>query len=178
MRDTTRTWGYALSAEELRPVREAGDEFRIRWAAINPPWPHSFDGTVKDALAIDYLHYEGLEFPKCGIEGAALVCGEVLRRSARLEWVCSHRGNWVLASPEDMWSQVVISPLARVDEIQFAGTPQFGRFSRFLVRAAIDAFPFVASGAQDDLRQLVVELHGEDEIVALETALQELRPPG
>src|ERR671912_792242 len=87
---TMREWGYPVPPEELVAVSEAADAFRKLWASIRPPWPHAFDGTVNDVRAIDYLDYEGINFPKCGIEGAALVCGEVLRRAAGLEWVTSY----------------------------------------------------------------------------------------
>src|SRR5688572_26222463 len=147
-----REWGYPIPPEELVAVSQAADAFRKLWASIRPPWPHAFDGTVNDVRAIDYLHYEGIGFPRCGIEGAALVCGEVLRRAARLEWVTSYRGDWFVASPEELWPGIAVCPVVRVHEVQFAAAPQFGRFMWFLSRAALDCLPFVSSEAEPAVR--------------------------
>jgi hypothetical protein len=167
-----RHWGFPVPPEELAAVDEAADAFRTLWASIRPPWPHAFDGTVNDVRAIDYLHYEGIRFPTCGIDEAALVCGEVLRRAARLEWVCSHRGDWFVASPEDDWPAIAICPVVRVHEVQFADTPQFGRFMWFLSRAALDCLPSANTDAEVELRKLIS--FGEEYIQDLERTLADL----
>ncbi|HEY0008772.1 MAG TPA: hypothetical protein VGB55_08620 [Tepidisphaeraceae bacterium] len=167
-----RQWGFPVPADELVAVEQAAAAFRDLWASIRPPWPHAFDGSVNDVRAIDYLHYEGIGFPKCGVEGAALVCGEVLRRAARLEWVCSYRGDWFVASPEDDWPGVAICPVVRVHEVQFAGTPQFGRFMWFLSRAAIDCVPVASADAEADLRKLLV--FGDEYVQHLGRTINEL----
>jgi hypothetical protein len=109
-----RSWGFLPSPEELQSVTAAMTAFRERWASIQPPFPAAFDGTIADVRALGYLSYEGIEFPEGGIEAAALVCGEVLRRAAGLEWVISYRGDWFVASPEGRWPAIAICPGARL----------------------------------------------------------------
>src|SRR4051812_15336666 len=106
-----RDWAFPVPEEELKQIESAAAQFRELWTSIRPPFRQGFDYMVKDVLAIDYLHYEGINFPKCGVEGAALVCGEVLRRAAGLEWVCTYRGDWFIASPADHWPRVCICPV-------------------------------------------------------------------
>src|SRR6516225_7963003 len=90
----------AISPNELQIIDVAAAEFSELWSSIRPPWPHTFDFTPKDVRAMDYLHYEGISFPKSDIDGAALICGEVLRRAARFEWATDESGNWFVAPPE------------------------------------------------------------------------------
>lgn len=171
-----RKWGQSVPADELVIVEQAIAAFRDLWTSICPPWFHVFDGTVKDVRAIDYLEYEQIEFPSCGVEGAALVCGEVLRRAARLEWVRSHRGDWFVASAEDEWPGVAICPLVRVHEVQFGGTPQFGRFMWFLSRSALDCLALAPDlETEADLRELVTV--DADYVRGLESAIVNLRRP-
>lgn len=77
-------WASPIPPSELVAIETAAAEFRALWASMRPPLPHAFDFTQGDVRAIDYLQYEGIKFPECGIDGAALVCGEVLRRAAGL----------------------------------------------------------------------------------------------
>jgi hypothetical protein len=171
-----RQWGFPIPLEELAAVEEAAAAFGRLWTSIGPPWPHAFNGTVNDVRAIDYLDYEGIGFPQCGVEGAALVCGEVLRRAARLQWVCSYRGDWFVASPEDDWPRVAICPVVRVHELEFAGVPRDGRFMWFLSRAALDCLAVAAADAEADLRNLLV--FGDDYVHELERTVDALRRRG
>lgn len=173
MPEIPSVWWYGVPPEELSAVANAIEQFRRLWTSIRPPWPHAFDGTAKDVRAVDYLQYEGIGFPECGIEGATLVCGEVLRRAAGLQWVKSYRGDWLLVA-DDGIARLVINPLARVEEIEFARVPPDGRFSWFIVRAAVDCFPWARPEAQADLRSLVSELD-DGELDDMEARLQKLR---
>lgn len=155
MSSKMRTWGTTPSTEMLARIPRAADQFRERWASIRPPWGCDFDGTVHDVRAIDYLQYEGIEFPSSGLEGAGLIAGEVLRRAAGLAWVVSSDRNWYLSTHEDVHPGVVVCPLVRVREIEFAGVPQCGRFMKFLVRAAVDCLPFVDDAARSALGEIL-----------------------
>ena len=143
-----------IAGSELEPLARAAQEFRELWASINPPFPHSFDGTAADVKAIDYLHYEGIPFPRCGLHGATLLSAEVLRRAGRLKWMSNERGDWFLVNE----FRVVIHPRARVEEIWLSGVPQFLRFGWFVVRAAIDCLSGAATDAESDLLCLLAEL--------------------
>ena len=167
----TSDWLFPLPPDDAAQIGAATAAFRDLWASIRPPWPHAFDGTLADVRAIDYLHYEGITFPPCGIEGAALVCGEVLRRAAGLRWMSSYRGDWFVASDE-----VAVCPVVRVQEIYFTGTPQFGRFSWFLARAAVDCLPFTDGATQEAVRQLVLD--DEDFVHDFKLTVARLWPAG
>ncbi len=117
------SWGFPASPEDLACVPAAAKAYRDKWASIRPPFPAEFDGTVADAHALDYMQYEGIGFPQGGVETAAMVCGEVLRRAAGLEWVISYRGDWFVASREEDWPAIAICPLARLHEIECGGVP-------------------------------------------------------
>lgn len=160
---TTREWGSGIPPEDLTDLARANDEFRALWASINPPWKPSFDGSFSDILAIDYLHYEGIGFPHCGMTGATLVTAELVRRAAKLEWVRAYDGELYLADEHP--SYVVICPRSRVEEIQLSVTPQFGKFATFAVRAAIDCYG-LRTDADESLRELISEL-GDAQIDSL-----------
>jgi hypothetical protein len=122
-----RYWGYPAPPEELAKVAEAADAFRRFWGRINPqPFPCKFDGTSEDVRALDFLAYEGIGYgemasdQRSGIERAALVCGEVLRRAAGFEWVISYRGDWMVAPHEDDGIPFAFCPLARLHEAECA----------------------------------------------------------
>jgi hypothetical protein len=132
-------WGRSADDFELTCVATAAAEYRAVWASMKePPFAALFNNSVTDIRALDYLHYEGFDDPPCGIEGAALVCGEVLRQAAGLVWIIDHDGNWFIATPENEWPAFVLCPLIRLREIQFARTPQFGRYDLWLTRAVMD----------------------------------------
>lgn len=171
-----RQWGFKVPADELVEVDHAIAAFRDLWASIRPPWPHAFDGTANDVRALDYIHYEGIPLPNCGIDGAALVCGEVLRKAAQLEWVRSHRGDWYVATSEDKWPAIAICPIVRVHELWFSGTPQFGRFTQFVSRAALDCFPYASPETEVALRELLKL--GDEDIDSLERTIKTWRSVG
>src|SRR6476660_1152832 len=138
----TREWGRTVSPADIPDLIQATEEFGKLWGSMKFPWHPSMDGTANDIQAIDYLHYEGIGFPPCGIGGATLVAAEVIRRAARIEWVRAHDGELYRADADP--SYVVICPRSRVEEIQLAGIPQFGRFAHFAVRAEIDCYGWLA----------------------------------
>jgi hypothetical protein len=133
-----RDWGFVPGPEELAAVRAAADAFRARWESIQPPFPAAFDGSLADIDALDYMRYEGIDFPPGGIESAALVCGEVLRRAADLEWVITYRGDWFVASPEDRYPTIAICPLARLHEIECGRLRGNGMYTWFIQQSAFD----------------------------------------
>jgi hypothetical protein len=63
-----RHWGYQPSPAELEAVSAAQKAFRDRWESIRPPFQAAFDGTIADAHAIDYMDYEGIDFPHPALE--------------------------------------------------------------------------------------------------------------
>jgi len=133
-----RQWGYPVPPEELISVTRAAEMFRQKWNSICPPRPAAFDGTITDVEAIDYLDYEGIDYSECGFDGTALVCGEVLRRAADLEWVVSYRGDWLIVSAEDHVPGVAIYPRARLHESECGSGPQIGKHRWFLQQAAFE----------------------------------------
>jgi hypothetical protein len=157
-----RAWGKSVSAAELGIIARACDAFRRKWESFESPWPARFDGTITDCKAMDYMLRAGVEFPDCGIGGAALVCGEVLRRAAELEWVVSHRGDWFVASPEGVDSAIAICPLIRLHEMEFGGVPKEGKYRRMVVRAALDCLDLAPARVTPKLLQL---LDADDEYV-------------
>jgi hypothetical protein len=123
---------------------------------IQPPFPATFDGTLTDIRALDYMNYEGIGFPQGGIEVAALVCGEVLRHAAGLEWVISYRGDWFVASPEDREPTIAICPLARLHEIECGGGPRgYGMYTWFIEKAAFDCLLGCEPESERALRALL-----------------------
>jgi hypothetical protein len=133
-----RDWGFVPGPEELAAVRAAADAFRARWESIRPPFHAAFDGSLTDIHALDFMTYEGINLPPGGIESAALVCGEVLRRAADLEWVISYRGDWFVASPELRDPNIAICPFARLHEIECGGPRGSGMYAWFIQKAAFD----------------------------------------
>ena len=167
-------WLRRAEPTDLAAVTSAQAAFRKRWARINPPWPCAFDGAMTDVEAIDYLHYEGLTFPECGVAEAALVCGEVLRRAAGLGWYLGYEdGTWYVAGDE--WPAPVVCPIARIREIEYAGVPQYGRFVWFLCKAGLDLLPLASPNAAPQLRGLLNAHFDAGVIRQAEGALAELR---
>jgi hypothetical protein len=165
-----RHWGYQPSPAELAAVNAAQMAFRDRWESIRPPFQAAFDGTIQDAHAIDYMDYEGIDFPLPGLEGSAMVCGEVVRRAAGLEWVISYRGDWFVASQEESLARVAICPLARLHELECGGPPM--KHLWFVQRAALECLLPCGPEREPMIREL---LDGRDYYVAhLQNSLERL----
>ena len=149
-------WGRAATPGELAKVADAAAEYRAVWETMRvPPWPAAFDGTSTDVRSLDYLQYEGFRDPPCGLEGAALVCGEVLRRAAGARWVISHQADWFVASEPSDPAQVLVCPLGRLWELAYAGVPQHGRHRLWLLRTVIDWVGLLPTGTAERVCDLV-----------------------
>jgi len=168
-----RNWGFVPSAQDLVAVTATLQSFRERWASIRRPFPAEFDGKIADVHALDYMEYEGIAFPGPGIEGSAMVCGEVIRRAADLEWVISYRGDWFVASREESWRTIAICPLARMHEIECGGAPQFGKHLWFVQRAAVECLLLCGPEREPMFRKLLDE--GGDYLDRLEKTMETLR---
>lgn len=133
-----RNWGFSPSPDELVVVAKAAKLYRDHWASIRPPFIATFDGSMADVRALDYLDYEGINVPGAGIESAAMVCGEVLCRTLGLEWVISYRGDWFVASEEESWPEIALCPLARLHEFECNGRGKPSIYSQLIWEAAFD----------------------------------------
>jgi hypothetical protein len=170
-----RHWGFAPSPAELAAVKAAQDAFRDRWESIRPPFPVAFDGTIEEVHAIDYMDYESIEFPHPRLEISALVCGEVVRRAAGLEWVISYRGDWFIAPPEDSIASVAICPLARLHELECGGLPRSARHLWFVQKAALECLLECGPDREPMIRKL---LEGRDYYLDhLQNSLERLQSP-
>ncbi|HEX8913881.1 MAG TPA: hypothetical protein VF796_16145 [Humisphaera sp.] len=170
-----REWERPPTDDELLALPLAAEAFRRQWASMTrPPFSAAFDGSPADVRALDYLDYEGFPLPPCGLEGAALVCGEVLRRAAGLHWVMSHRGDWFLATEECAVPGLAICPLARVQEIVFGWTPQFGRFAWAVARAALDCLR-VADEAHAPAVLRLLDNDDEGPVPGIEASIERVR---
>jgi hypothetical protein len=150
-----RNWGTLPSPQKLVAVTATLQSFRDRWVSIRPPFHAAFDGTIADVHALDYMDYEGIGFPQTGIEGAAMVCGEVVRRAAGLEWVIGDRSDWFVASRAEEWPAIAICPLARLHEIKCSGVPQFGKHLWLVQKAAFECLLFCAPEREPMIRELL-----------------------
>ena len=132
-------WQQPATEDQLLRVTLACDAFRRHWAKFfTLTGAGTFEGEVSDIRAIDYLEYEGLDFPSNDLEVVALVWGQVLARQLGLEWISSPFGDLLLgqAAPDRFEMAVAIWPYARVLEMECSGRPQFGRFG-WLTRRVI-----------------------------------------
>jgi hypothetical protein len=120
--------------DDLEPVRSALAEFRTHWTVTIPTLheqvPCPFDGRPEDVDAIDYLDYEGLDYPPCGVAGAALVWGNVLAANGPFPWFVDGQGGLVLRL--EGIPSIVIWPFGRVWESQNGGFPQDGKYAWLL----------------------------------------------
>ncbi len=123
--------GVSLATQhELQAVRAAVDEFRAHWASIRPIFPCSFEGTIADIDALDYLDYEGLRYPGSGQAGAALVWGNVVASQLPFRWSFDDEiGGLILQSRE---RELTIWPFGRVYESQRSAETQFAKYRRLL----------------------------------------------
>jgi hypothetical protein len=172
MEQEMRNWGFLPSPQELLLVTATLQALRERWASIRAPFPVAFDGTIADVRALDYMDYEGIDIPQAGIESSAMVCGEVIRRAAGLEWVISYRGDWFVASHEEDWPAVAICPLARLHEIECGGVPQFGKHLWFVQQAACECLSFCGPEREPMIREILDG--GSEYLERLETMLEVL----
>jgi hypothetical protein len=118
--------------KELLSVRSALDEFRAYWASLRAmPSGGSFSGTLEDVHDLDYLDYEGLGYPSCGIHGAALVWGNVLACQMEMSWVTDSEGH-LLLKHDVPGSRFTVWPYARVLEVQERSLPQFEKYAWIL----------------------------------------------
>jgi hypothetical protein len=168
-----RDWGFTPSAEDLAAVAAAAKLYRDHWASIRPPFPAAFDGSMADVRALDYMAYEGIDVPGGGIEPAAMVCGEVLRRAAGLEWVISYRGDWFVASSDDALHDIAICPLARLHEFECGGRRGSAMHLWFIQQAAFDCLLFLGDEVVPQVRE-VFESHGAY-VDSVERTLERLR---
>ena len=171
-----RNWGFQPSREELADFTAPLQAFREKWSSIKPPFPASFDGQIADVLALDYMEYEGIALPKCTIKASAMVCGEVLRRAAGLEWVISYRGDWFVASQEQCEPALAICPLARLHELECGAAPQTGRHLWLVQRAAFECLMHCAPERVPMIRALLHDDGGDgDYLERVEKTLEALR---
>ncbi len=171
-------WYFPPSAEDRARVEAALRICREAWGSIlNPPFPAAFDGSMNDVEALDYADYEGLSLRGVGLEEAALVCGETLRRAAGLEWAVSYRGDWLLAWDPREFSPFAVNPLARLHELECGGGLRgHGVHAWFVRQAAFEIWPFLES---EERRREVRGLF-ETDVVFLDraaAALEALRGP-
>jgi hypothetical protein len=170
-----RDWGFSPSPDDLRTVAAAAKLYRDRWASIRPPFPAAFDGSMSDVRALDYMAYEGIDVPGGGIEPAAMVCGEALRRAAGLEWVISYRGDWFVASGDMALRDIAICPLARLHEIECGGRRGAGMYTWFIQKAAFDCLLLLEAEEERMARELLES--GGNYLEYVERTLGQLRRP-
>lgn len=171
-----RDWGFRPSPAELAAVEQAQTAFRDRWESISPPFPAAFNGAIEDVNALDYMEYEGIDFPVPRLECSALVCGEVVRRAADLEWVVSYRGDWFVASPDQSLASVAICPLARLHELECGGSPSSEKHLWFVQEAAIECLLPCGPEGEPMIRALLGDCGGY--VAHLQNALERLQNPG
>jgi hypothetical protein len=172
-----RDWGFPPSPDDLKAITAAAKLYRDHCASLQHPIEAAFDGSIDDVHTLDYLKYEGICPRGAGIESAAMVCGEVLRRAAGLEWVISYRGDWFVASGEDALHDIAICPLARLHELECswhrgAGA---GMYTWFIQNAALDCLPLLGGEEERRVRDLLED--GNSYLEYVERALERLRCP-
>lgn len=126
------------TAAQLVPVAQALEEFRAHWQSFRAmPSPGAFAGGLEDIEALDYLDYEGLGYPSSGLDGAALIWGNVLVQNLGLVWVTDYNGN-LLLTQDSPGRHITLWPFARVLEAQERSSPQFDKYSWSLCHALRD----------------------------------------
>jgi hypothetical protein len=151
-----RDWGFLPSPDDLQAVSAAARLYRDHCASFpRLPTRAAFDGSIDDVHTLHYLDYEGIAPHGAGIESAALVCGEVLRRAAGLEWVISYRGDWFVATGEDVPYEIAICPLARLHEIECGRHRGAGMYMWFIQKAAFDCLLVLDGEAERKTRELI-----------------------
>ncbi|MDB5330221.1 MAG: hypothetical protein JWP03_1372 [Phycisphaerales bacterium] len=152
-------WFFQPSAKYLTAVEQAQAEFRNVWNQLKPPpFAAPFTGEAVDIRAMDYLDYEGIDDPPCGIEGAALVWGEVLRRAADMRWVMSYRGDLMLASSDE---SMLMCPFPRVFEVKRRSIPQFGKYQWAMEQAIVELI--VCDRGEELIRRLLSRIPPDED---------------
>jgi len=129
---------FPMPEEELVAISRAATAFREQWARVaNAPWQAAFDFTLRDVETIDYMEYEGLKFPECGSDGAVLIVSEVVRRTGKLQWFMSYRGEWILADP-DNYGRIAVAPRARFHEYECGRRSQFDNYLSLMAELALE----------------------------------------
>ena len=122
----------SASEVQLSEVQRALAEFRAHWQSFSAMPPiGGFSGTLEDVHALDYLDYEGLQYPPSGFSGAALVWGNVLACQLEMAWVTDSDGHRLLLH-DVPGSRIAVWPFARVLEVQKRSVPQFEKYAWIL----------------------------------------------
>ena len=137
------------SEKQMLAIKQAQAEFRESWSRIRqPPFAAEFSGDPQDIDALDFLDYEGIGYPTCGLEGAAIVWGEVLRKAVGLQWVVSTRGDFMLANV-CVYPRMLVWPFARLFELRHRSTPQFGKYGWAMEQVVVEC---LLDGVPDDVK--------------------------
>lgn len=162
------------TSQELEAVRTARKEFRACWESIRPIFPCAFDGTAVDIDALDYLDYEGLNYPDSSHAGASLVWGNVVATQMPFHWFFDEElGGLVLRS---QGSELTIWPFGRVYESQRSAETQFDRYRRLLEWVILQSLGLHLLGDEDRPRLLALLNAGDSGLGAfLEYASGQLR---
>ena len=75
-----------MSEQVRKQILGVQAAYKNFWQSIEPPYACEFTGTYKDVEALDYLHYEGIEFPGDSLFDVSLVWGDALRHHLGLNW--------------------------------------------------------------------------------------------
>ncbi len=163
------------SGSELEGLRAAVSEFKAHWKSFSTLWHCTFEGTVEDIRALDYLDYEGIGYPGSGVAGAALVWGNVLEKSGPFRWLIDDCLGSLVLVPASGFSEIVIWPFGRVYEIQ-NGYTQFGKYRWLLEEVVVHCLG--NSMEEDDVAMLVELINSGVEsgfVGLMEAGLGELR---
>ena len=90
-----------------------------------------------------------------------MVCGEVIRRAAGLEWVIGDRGDWFVASIAEDWPAIAICPLTRLYELKCSSVPQFGKHLWLVQRAAFECLLFCSAPEREPMIRELLECPGD-----------------
>lgn len=153
-----------MTTEHIKTqVANAQKIYQHYWPSISPPHPCDFVGTYQDVDALDYLHYEGIEFAEGGLFGVSLVWGDALRHHLGLEW-CAHDDPRLfypcLRSPETFPS-FSLHPYPAVCEALSRSSPQFGKLTFAFEKVLLDVWLMLGLFDADKEHKL------QQEIVAL-----------
>ncbi len=123
---------HLATSKHLAVIDKVRAAYRTMWSSFSPPYACDFTGTRTDIDALDFIQYETGTHPR-GLFGAALVWGGVIAKTGLLGWLVSQSGDYMLGSTE--YPRFLIWPLARTQEIENTGIPQFGKYNWLLEEA-------------------------------------------